>query len=133
MRTRILAMALAGLAAASTLGLSAASAQPGEDQTQCFYTHDWDGWKATPDNRTIYIRVGMNKVWRLDLARACPALSTPNARLITDQRGSGSICTALDLDLKVEDVNGFPVGCIVSHIAPLSHDEASALPRGLKP
>jgi hypothetical protein len=133
MRNRILATTLAGLAAASALGLSAASAQPGSDQTQCFYSHDWDGWKATPDNKTIFIRVGVNHIWRLDLARACLALSSPNAHLVTDQRGSGSICTANDLNLKVEDVTGFPIGCIVSHIAPLSHEEASELPRNLRP
>lgn len=134
MRNRVLAITLAGLAAASTLGLSAAYAQhPGEDMTQCFFAHDWDGWKATPDNKTIYIRVGMNRIWRLDLAYACPALSIPNARLITDERGSASICTALDLNLKVEDADGFPQGCNVSHIAPLSRDEAAALPRSLRP
>src|ERR1700761_710472 len=132
MRNRATFTMLAALAAASTLGLSAASAQT--DQSQCFMSNDWSGgWKATPDDRTIFIRVGVDKIWRLDLGRACLALEAPNARLITDERGSSAICTANDLDLKVAAINSPAVGCNVSHIEQLSPDQASALPRNLRP
>ena len=132
MRISKLAIALGALAMASAGGVApVVVAQP--TQNQCFYTHDWDGWKATPDSKTIFIRVGVNRIWRLDLASPCPELQAPNAHLITDQRGSSSICSAVDLNLKVADASGFPQGCIVSHIAPLTHEEASELPRSLRP
>jgi hypothetical protein len=134
MRNRILALVLSGLAAAAPIcaGAGVAVAQPSH-APQCFYSHDWDGWRATPDSRTIFIRVGVSRIWRLDLAAPCPELQAPNAKLITDQRGSSAICTALDINLKVADVAGFPVGCIVRDMAPLSREEASALPKSLRP
>jgi hypothetical protein len=134
MRKRLLAVALTSLAALSTLGLAAADAQPASTKTdQCFYTQDWDGWKATPDSKAIYIRTGINKIWRLDLSSACPALQSPNAHLITHLHGSSSICSALDFDLKVGDASGFSTPCIVSNLTPLSDAEAKALPKDLKP
>jgi len=129
MRKHLLATLLIGLAAAPMLGATAASAAP----AQCFYSNDWSGWKATPDSKSIYIRVGMNRIYRLDLANACPSLQAPSARLITTMRGSSSICSALDLDLSVSDGAGFKVPCIVSNITPLSAAEASALPKSMRP
>jgi hypothetical protein len=135
MRKHLLAATLAGLTALSVLGLAIADAQPASSKPpqQCFYSNDWDGWKATPDSKAIYIRVGINKIWRLDLASACPTLQSPNPHLITKLHGSSSICSALDLDLRVSDDSGFAVPCIVSELTPLSAAEAAALPKNLRP
>lgn len=128
MRKHLLATLLIGLAAAPMLGAAAANAAP----AQCFYSSDWNGWKATPDGKSIYIRVGVNRLYRIDLASACPTLQAPNARLITRMRGSSSICGPLDMDLSVSD-GGFKTPCIVSDITPLSAAEASALPKSMRP
>lgn len=134
MRNHLLATTLAGLAALSMLGLGVADAQPAaKPAQQCFYSHDWNGWKATPDAKSIYIRVGISKIYRLDLSAACPTLLSPNPHLITETHGSSSICTALDIDLRVSDGGGFSTPCIVSEITPLSAAEAAALPKNLKP
>jgi hypothetical protein len=134
MRNRVLASLLTGLAIASVVGLAVADAQPAaKSAQQCFYSQDWNGWKATPDGKSIYIRVGISKLYRLDLSSACPALLSPNPHLITKMHGSSSICTALDIDLRVSDGSGFSTPCIVSEITPLSAAEAAALPKDLRP
>jgi hypothetical protein len=134
MRKNLFATTLAGLAVASVVGLAAADAQPTARPPQrCFYSTDWSGWKATPDSKSIFIRVGVNQIYRLDLSNSCPDLQNPGSHLITKLRGGSTICSALDLDLSVSDGHGFSTPCIVSNITPLSKDEASALPKNLRP
>ena len=99
----------------------------------CFLSHDWNGWKASPDSKSLYIRVGASRLYRLDMASACPALSEIGVHLVTRTRGSSWICHPLDLDLKVADDHGFRGACIVSAITPLSDAEAAALPKALRP
>jgi hypothetical protein len=132
MRNRLLATMLVGLATASMVG-SAAEAQPASHPAQCFYPQNWNGWKATPDSKSIYIRVGVNEIYRLDLSSACPELQQPDAHLINTVRGPSTICSAVDLDLRVSEGQGFSTPCIVSNMTPLSAAEASALPKKLRP
>ncbi len=134
MRKRFLTSTLIGLAAVSMLGLAAADSQSApQPAQQCFFSQDWNGWKATPDSKSIYIRVGVNKLYRLDLSVACPELRMPDVHLVTKLRGGSMICSALDLDLSVSDSHGFKTPCIVSNITPLSDAEAAALPNNLRP
>lgn len=136
MRNHRLATTLAGLAALSVLGLAVADADAQttpKPAQECFYSNDWDGWKATPNSKSIYIRVGVSKIYRLDLSAACPELNSPNPHLITKLHGGSSICSALDLDLRVSDGAGFSTPCIVANITPLSAAEAAALPKNLRP
>jgi len=129
MRNLLSALLLTGLAAGALAAAPAARA----DSAQCFYSHDWDGWKATPDSKTIFIKVGVNKIYRIDLARACPDLQAPYAHLITDTPDNSAICSAIDLNLRVSDNGGSRVSCIPSHITRLSPEEAAALPKNLRP
>ena len=94
---------------------------------------DWNGWKASPDSKSIYIRVGVSKLFRIDLANACPALQGVGVHLVTRTHGSPWICRPLDLDLKVGQGHGFTTPCMVSDITPLSAAEAAALPKALRP
>ena len=69
------------VAAAAALGVSFAGAQtappPAKPAGQCFAMRDWRGWKASPDSKALYIRTGVNEVYRLDLDFACPELQGP--------------------------------------------------------
>ncbi len=123
-------LALVGLTAAALLWAPAVSAKP---SSQCFASRDWSGWKASPDSKSLYIRVNVSKLFRLDLAQACPALQWPGAHLVTKVRGSSWICHPLDLELKVSSGHGIATPCIVSGITALSKDEATALPKSLRP
>lgn len=134
MRKLLLATTLIGMAAATLIGPAAMAEPQAKHATQCFYSSDWDGgWKATPDSKSIYIRVGINKIYRLDLSAPCPELQAPMSHLITEQRGGSSICSAIDLDLKVSDGHGFSTACIVRDLTQLSAEEASALPKNQRP
>jgi hypothetical protein len=130
MSKRVLAISLIGAATASLL----AFAQPAAAASQCFFANNWNGgWKATPDSKAIYIRVGVNKLYRLDLSSSCPELQQPDAHLINRIRGSSTLCSALDFDLSVSVGHGFTTPCIVSKLTPLSDAEAAALPKNLRP
>ncbi len=130
-------LTVASIAGATELALligGAVSAEPAGRQTQCFYPNEWSGWKAAKDTKSIYLRVGVNRIYRLDLASACDELRYPDVHLITKVHGSGSYCSALDFDLSVvSEPHGIPVPCIVSKMTALTPSEAAALPKDLKP
>jgi hypothetical protein len=99
---------------------------------ECFRMSDWQGWRAAPDSRSIYLRVGINQVWRADLDSECSELNAPDAHLITETF-SGSVCDGLDLNLKVGDSTGMVIPCMVSKLTRLTDAEAKALPKDVKP
>ena len=92
------------------------------------------GWKA-PDQRTIYIRVGFDRVYRLDLANTCSLLSFPNVHLITKTRGPDLVCSAVDWDLSVSELppGNIPEPCIVRKMTLLSAEETAAIPPKFRP
>jgi hypothetical protein len=105
---------------------------------RCFSMHDFSNWKA-PDARTIYIRVNVNRFYRLDLSAPCQSLMYPDSHLITKVRGSDQVCDGLDWDLSVSDSSGmtrgggFKEACIVKTQTPLSAAEVAAIPRKFRP
>ena len=128
MRGLLFAGALATVALAPALP---AQAQP--KGHSCFYVTQWYGWKAV-DDHTLLLNVGGNRVFRLDLAAACPEVELGSSKLITiDRGGSGLVCSPLDLDLHVSQGDHIATACIVRGLRELSPDEVSALPRHLRP
>ncbi|HTK35230.1 MAG TPA: DUF6491 family protein [Caulobacteraceae bacterium] len=120
------------LLAAAAILPAAASAQPAKPQArQCFLSRDWRGWKAI-DDKSMYIRTGLNQIYRIDFSAGCPGLTSPNAHLITTSR-SDNICSALDLDIKVSDLQGFSTPCIASKLSRLTAAEMAAIPKKLAP
>ena len=71
----------------------------------CFFSRDFQQWRS-PDPNTILIRVGVNRFYRLDLAAPCRTLQFPDAHLVTVFRGSDSVCSPLDWDLRVAQYSG---------------------------
>jgi hypothetical protein len=120
------------LLAAAMILPAAASAQPAKPPArQCFFSRDWRGWKAV-DNKSMYIRVGLNQIYRVEFSSGCPGLTSPNAHLITSSH-TDSICSALDLDIKVSDLQGFSTPCIASKLSKLSAADMAAIPEKLQP
>jgi hypothetical protein len=110
-----------------------AAAAPARAPAQCFNTTEMGNWRAA-DASTLYVRVRMNKVYRLDLQGRCAMLTAPGATLITTFRGSNLVCSPLDWDLKVSAGIGSAVEpCIVKAMTPLSKEEIAALPRKAMP
>lgn len=128
MLARTIESALAALLALTAV----ASAEP-DKPGRCFVTTNFENWKS-PDDRTIYIRVGVHDFYRLDLANRCSALHAINPHLVTRWRGSNFVCSPLDWDLKVSRGVGLGADpCIVKAMTPLTRAEAAAIPRKFRP
>jgi hypothetical protein len=116
------------------LGTASGQAAPGAKANQCFRSSDWQGYRAIND-RSFYVRVNINDIYRIDLAQTCPELTYPDVRLDTVVRGGNLICGPLDWDLRVREngVGGVSTPCIVSAQTRLTKEEAAAIPPKLKP
>jgi hypothetical protein len=129
MKARAFAV-LAVLAVLASAPSAAAAAGNG-----CFLSSEFQSWKA-PDNKTIYIRVGLHRYFRLDLGASCPAITWPGTHLITTVHGSSLICTPLDWEIKVGQTGGgggIVGACIVKAMTELTAEEAAAIPKKFKP
>ncbi len=138
---------LAGLAAALLAGPALAATY--NPRTPCFFITQWQGWKA-PDANTIYLGVNMHDVYRVDLSAGSPQLLWPDAHLISEVRGSSSICSAIDLQLSVAENTGgaafrtnggvgfangyaFKVPLIARKLTKLTPAEIAAIPKKYRP
>jgi len=111
----------------------AAAPAPTPTGKSCFFVNQFDTWKA-PDNKTMYIKTTGKRYYRLDMAGSCPELTGINPHLVTEFRGSSSICSNLDWDLKVARSPGSPaVACIVKSMTEMTPDEVKAIPEKFKP
>jgi hypothetical protein len=135
MSTRLTALC-AGLAAAASLGFAAPALADGATSTHtdsCFLANDWEGWKS-PSPNVIYLRVGVSRIYQLDLSSGSNQLDEPDMHLISQIRGSDWICSPLDLQLAVADNHGdFREPLIVKSITRLTPDQIAAIPRKYLP
>ena len=129
----VAAFTLAGAAVAQDPP-ALAGTEPGPDAAKperaCFFNRDVRGF-AAPDDKTLYLRVRSKDVYRLDLKGRCPDLDW-ETRIGLDSRGSSSICSPIDVDVRVRG----PIGvsrCPVSAITRLTPEEVEALPRKSRP
>ena len=99
----------------------------------CFTSRDWHGWSA-PNEDTIYLKVGMHDVYRLDLSVGSPLLRAPGMHLVSEIRGPDMVCNALDLDLRLADqFNTVRDPLIVKAITKLTPEEIKAIPEKYQP
>jgi hypothetical protein len=123
---------LACLAAALVLAGSMAASTANAASSSCFWSSEYWRWKAA-DAKTIYIRVGIKRFFRLDLSAACHNIEMSNVFLVTTIRGSNLICNGIDWDLRATQDGGSAEGCIVKSMTALTPDEAAAIPSKFKP
>ncbi len=120
----------------STLAFAAFAPAPGtaapRQSSGCFFITQWQGWKS-PSPDVIYLGVNQHDVYRVELSGGSPMLSAPDVHLVSVVRGSDSICTALDLQLAVADVNGFKEPLIAKSLTKLSPQEVAAIPKKYRP
>jgi len=125
------------LAAALATGALCVGAAPvladAPDHQACFLSSNWSGWKS-PDPTTIYLRVNVNRIFRIELAHPSYSLNDPSVHLVSVVRGSSWICTPLDLQLRVADNHGSTrEPLFVKSISELTPDEAKAIPAKFRP
>jgi hypothetical protein len=121
---------------AAALSLSTVAPQAGAATTSatnsCSFVTQWQGWKS-PSPDVIYLGVNLHDVYRVDLSAGSTMLDSPNMHLVSIVRGSSSICTALDLDLKIADDHGFSVPLIAKTLTKLTPEEVAAIPKKYRP
>jgi hypothetical protein len=122
---------IAVVAAFGLAGAANADAPAAKPRTPCFFSRDWSGWRS-PDKNTIYLRVRVNEIYKLDLSYSSSLLTWPDSHLINEIRGSDSICSPIDLDLKVAE-DGIVEPLFIKSITKLTPEEVAAIPKKYLP
>jgi hypothetical protein len=124
-----LAAALAALACAGdALSQPAGPAPAAGSANACFSARDINGFNA-PDDHTLYIRVGVHDVYRLDLTQGCSDLTFRDGiGLRSVPPGDHFICSPIQAEVVYRD-HGFPERCDVTAIHKLSKADLAATPR----
>ncbi len=120
---------IAGLAIVGLAG-AASAATPKDSGQNCFLSTQWDGWRA-PDEKTLYLRVNLNEIFRIDLSSGSPMLKWPDAHLVNVVRGSDYICSPLDLQLSVAESGpgDFKEFLIAKTLTKLTPEQIAAIPK----
>jgi hypothetical protein len=121
-------------AAVAALGFAVAPAMAAQtSSSNCFLAENWDSWRS-PSPKVIYVRVGVNEVYQLDLSSGSDQLQWPDMHLVSRIQGSDWICSPLDLQLEVADNDGgFREPLIVKAITRLTPDQVKAIPAKYRP
>ncbi|HEX3364021.1 DUF6491 family protein [Phenylobacterium sp.] len=128
------------LAAAASLTLSAIAANAQDKPTnkpasknECFWSRNVTSF-AAPDDHTVYIKVNLRDVYRLDLMVSCPDVDWNQRVALVSSRGAGgSICGPLDAEI-VSHAQGLGrQRCPVKAMRKLTPEEIAALPKRAKP
>jgi hypothetical protein len=123
--------ASAAVLAGAVLSAPAVSAQPAAADSghgnQCFYTRNINGFQA-PDDRTVYIRVGVRDIYRLGLMVGCSGLTFRQGIGLESTPGDPWICSPIQATVVYRDT-GIHNRCPVSDIHKLTPAEIAALPR----
>ncbi|WP_304169534.1 DUF6491 family protein [Phenylobacterium aquaticum] len=120
---------LTGVLAAGAL-ITLGGAGPAPARQACFWTSQADGFTA-PDDHTVFVRVGVREVYRLDLMGACPNIQWNNGIGLESRPGS-SICSAMEATIISHGPTG-PERCAVSQMSRLTPAEIAALPKRSRP
>jgi len=130
---RTLGVAIAAALLAASFPSQAQNSGSTPERGACFFSNQFESWRA-PDDKTIFIRVGLSRFYRLDLAAACSGITWPSSHLINRIHGPNTICKPLDWDLSVSDsAGGFAQGCIVKSMTKLTPEEVASIPPKFKP
>ncbi|HZC17377.1 MAG TPA: DUF6491 family protein [Caulobacteraceae bacterium] len=129
-KTRVRLAALAAIAASVVLSAPVVRAQPAgqSSNSQCFWRRDIYGFMA-PDDRTVYLRVGVSAIYRLDLLVDCTSLTHRQGIGLESIPGSDrQIYSPVQATIVYDDV-GIRNRCPVRAIHKLTPAEVAALPK----
>ncbi len=129
------ALAAAALAAGSGHAAPATADHPvGDSPRACFFARNVSSWREAGD-QTVYLRVGVSDLYRVQLLSSCPDLRFAEAIGLKTQGGSDTICSGLDIEITVPSsvTHTVPQRCMATSLHKLSPDEAKTLPKGQRP
>ena len=130
-RARPIALAAAAFLGAA-LCLAALPANAAGSKDACFARHNVESFNA-PDDHTVYLRVGGNQYYRLDLMNPCLDLSFRWGIGLEDQPANAFICTPLEATVVYRAAGSIPQRCLVKAIHKLTPAEVAALPKKDRP
>jgi len=123
---------LAGALIAGTASAANAEATT-RPVSKCFFTNAWHGW-SSPSANVIYLKVNMHDVYRVDLANSgSSSLKRPGYFLVSQVRGTNTICSAIDLDIAVADGYGYYQPLFPKAITRLTPEEIALIPPKYRP
>lgn len=122
------AAAVLGLAALASGPVAFAADKPAKAPAACFSSRNWDGWHS-PDQKTIYFRVNVRDIFKVDLSYGSPLLTYSDSHLISREHGTDWICAPIDLDLSVSDGSGIHDPLFVKAITKLTAEQVAAIPK----
>jgi hypothetical protein len=120
------------LTAALALALAATAAQAAtpESHQDCFPSGSaWQSWSAPGNGDVLYLRIHIKDIYRVDLTPGSHVYKSPGYFLVNRVRGSGWICSALDLDLTLAGDYGYRKPLIALAMRKLTPAEVAAIPR----
>jgi hypothetical protein len=125
-RSLLLAGALATAAFAGAASAATTPSAPAATRS-CFFQRDWESWHA-PDRNTIYLKINLHDIYRVDLSAGSDLLTWPDAHIINKVRGPDSVCSPLDLDLSVSDghIHEFLIAKAITKLTP---EQVAAIPK----
>ena len=131
MKFALVLIGAAALAAAAPAPVFAAGKPAAAGR--CFYMQDIRN-HTVGDDHTLYLNVGGRTVYRVEMSNNCLGGAGPSDPIVLKERGSSSICQAIDLDISARvNGGGLPSRCIVDKLVRLTPAEAAALPAKVKP
>lgn len=116
----------------AVLCLAAPAASAASSHDTCFARRNVESFSA-PGDQTVYLRVGVNGIYRLDLMTHCLDLSFRESVGLEDQPASAFICSPLEATVVYRAAGGIPQRCPVKAIHKLTPEEVAALPRKDRP
>lgn len=130
---RIAAISALGLAGAASLAFAqpantpaVAPAAADAPARSCFFITALRGTRADGANH-LYAKVSAKDIYRFDFKFPCSSLPmSTNGIVLKTAGGTGTICSALDVDISVRD-HGVSERCIVDRMVKLTPDEIAKL------
>jgi hypothetical protein len=128
-----LAIAAAALAGLTSSQLAVAKDKPAGkfDPQQCFYSRNVTSF-AAPDDKNLYVRVGVRDVYHFEMFGPCPDIDWNQSLALVATPGPW-ICNGMDADVITHSPGLGRQRCPVRHMQKLTPDEIAALPKRAKP
>jgi hypothetical protein len=119
------------LAACTSERATSSTVAAADTGRQCFFTRDVNNFQVV-DSRTVYLRVGVNDIYRVTLFDSCPEARFTEGLAIRSRGGTSAICGPLDAELIAPSPTG-PRTCLLNDIHKLSPQEVATLDPKAKP
>ncbi len=126
---RTLSLAAGAAAAVTVLTVTFQPVQaPASQPAECFYLNQVLN-RTMPDYRTMYLRLGPHRFYRIDFGADCNNVGT-EPLIIPPIANNGEICGPNSVQISVARTH---LGCIPTDVVRLSDDEVAAIPAKDRP